>query len=191
MKNEYSIREKIAYRAGLVLRAESAILRKGRGNFVALKQHFPSILMCCVEELAQSLVLGRVELPQVERPLLTQEDPADEHDLDYVDKLEFLVHHILDIGLESGQLSRTTPGQALLFPGGEPRGDSGSELGGRCPFGVTRLNDVEPPRLPPLYGLPVGALEPCGVGHLAHHGASALRLLAAHHFQFDIKILQP
>ena len=57
-----------------------------------------------VEELAQSLVLGRVELPQVEIPLLTQEDPADQHDLDYVDKLELLACHIPNTFLESVQL---------------------------------------------------------------------------------------
>ena len=119
--------------------------------------------MCCIEEPVQSLVLGRVELPQVESLLLAREDPADEHDLDYVDEFDLLVHHVLNTCLESGQLSRTTPGQALLLPGGEPRGDARSELGGRCPFRVTRLYDVEPPRLPPLYGLHEGALEPCNV----------------------------
>ena len=35
-------------------------------------------------------MLGRVELSQGKIPLLTREDPADEHNLDYVDKLEFL-----------------------------------------------------------------------------------------------------
>ena len=39
-------------------------------------------------------MLGRVELPQVEGPLLTREDPADEHDLDYVDEFELLGHHV-------------------------------------------------------------------------------------------------
>ena len=62
--------------------------------------------MCRVEELAQNLVLGRVELPQVEIPLLTREDPTDEHELDYVDKLELLACHILDTFLESVQLYR-------------------------------------------------------------------------------------
>jgi hypothetical protein len=66
-------------------------------------------------------------------------------DLDYVDEFELLVHHVLNTRLESGQLSRTTPGQALLLLGGEPRGEARSELGGRCPFRVTRLGDVEPP----------------------------------------------
>ena len=46
--------------------------------------------MSCVEEAVQSSVLRRVELPQVEGPLLTREDPADEHDLDYVMSLSFL-----------------------------------------------------------------------------------------------------
>ena len=77
-----------------------------------------------------------------------------------IDEFELLVDHVLNTCLESSQLSRTTPGQALLLPGGEPRGDARSELGGRCPYGVTQLGDIEPPRLPPLYGLHEGALEP-------------------------------
>ena len=65
--------------------------------------------MRCVKEPGRSLVLGRVELPHIEAPSLARENPADEHDLDYVDKLELLVHQLLDAGLESGQLSRITP----------------------------------------------------------------------------------
>ena len=84
--------------------------------------------MLCVEEPGQSLVLGWVELPQVKSSSLTRENPAEEHDLDHVDELDFLAHHVLDAGLESGQLYRRTPGQALLFPGSEPRGDSGSKF---------------------------------------------------------------
>ena len=90
-------------------------------------------------------MLGRVELPQAEIPLLAREDPADEHDLDYINKFELLAHQVLEACLESGQLSFFTLRQALLFPGGEPRRDSGSELGGCDPFRVTRLGDVEPP----------------------------------------------
>ena len=90
--------------------------------------------MSHVEEPVQSSVLRRVELPQVELPLLAREYPADEHNLDYVDKLELLVHHVLNSCLESGQLFRTTPGQALLFPGGEPRGDARWEIRGRLPM---------------------------------------------------------
>ena len=47
-------------------------------------------------------MLRRVELPQVESPSLTREDSADEHNLDYVDKFELLVHQGLDACLESG-----------------------------------------------------------------------------------------
>ena len=66
-------------------------------------------------------MLRRVKLPQVEGPLLTLEDPVDEHNLDYVDKFELLVHQGLDACLESGQLSFLTPRQARFLPGGEPR----------------------------------------------------------------------
>ena len=90
--------------------------------------------MSRVEEPVQSLVLRRIELPQVELPLLAREDPTDEHNLDYVHKLELLVHHVLNTCLESGQLFRTTPGHALLFPGGAPHGDARSELGGPLPM---------------------------------------------------------
>ena len=147
--------------------------------------------MSHVEEPVQSLVLRRVKLPQVELPLLARDDPADEHNLDYVDKLELLVHHVLNTCLESGQLSRTTLGQALLFPGGEPCGDARSEFGDRCPFRVTRLRDIEPPRLPPFDGFHEGALKPKDVGHFAHHGASALRLTSAHDLRLDAEDLQP
>ena len=78
-----------------------------------------------------------------------------------------------------------------LFPGGEPCGDAGSEFGGRCPFGITRLGDVEPPRLPPLDGFHKGALQPRNVGHPAHHGASPLRLAALHNLWLDTEGLEP
>src|SRR4051812_159426 len=160
MKDKYPVRGKIAYRTGLTLRAESAILDGGSGSLGALEKHLPGIFVRCVEEPSQSSVLGRIELPQIESPLLTREDPADEHNLDYVDEFELLAHQVLDTCLESGRLFRTTPLKALLFPGGEPYRGSGSDLGRCDPFGVTRLDDVEPPPLPPLYGLHKGALEP-------------------------------
>ena len=62
-------------------------------------------------------------------PVFDRENPADEHDLDHVDKLDLLVPHTFDAGLESGQLHRFAPGQALLFPRGEPHGNSGSDYG--------------------------------------------------------------
>ena len=85
----------------MTLRAESAILSSGCGSLDALEKHLPGIFAHHVEEPAQSSVLCRVELPQIEGPLLTQEDPADEHDLDYVDKFELLACHIPDTFLES------------------------------------------------------------------------------------------
>ena len=78
------------------LRAESVILSSGCGGLGALEKHPPGIFVRRVEEPAQSLVPRQVELPQVESPLLTREDPADEHNLDYVDKLDLLVHQGLD-----------------------------------------------------------------------------------------------
>ena len=86
----------------MALCAESAILSKGRRYLGALEQHLPDVLVRRVEKLSLRLVLGRVELPQIEYPSLTREDPTDEHDLDYVDELDFLAHRVLDAGLESG-----------------------------------------------------------------------------------------
>ena len=65
--------------------------------------------MRCVKEPGQSLVLGRVKLPQVKSPSLTREDSAEEHDPNYGDKFNLLVNQVFDAGLESGQLSRITP----------------------------------------------------------------------------------
>ena len=52
------------------------------------------------------VVLRRIELPHIEAPSLARENLADEHDLDYVDKLELLACHIPDTFLESVQLHR-------------------------------------------------------------------------------------
>ena len=62
--------------------------------------------MSRVEEPIQISVLRQIELPQGELPLLAREYPADEHNLDYVDKLELLACHTLDTFLESIQLHR-------------------------------------------------------------------------------------
>ena len=91
MKNKYPVRGKTAYRVGLVLRAESAILGSGRVDLGALEKHLPSIFVHCVIELSQRLVLGRFELPQVEYLLLALENPVEEHDLDYDDEFNLLV----------------------------------------------------------------------------------------------------
>ena len=89
--------------------------------------------------------MRRVELPQIEGTLLTQEDPADEHDLDYVDKPELLVHQGLDAFLQSGHLFFVAPRQARLLPGREPRRGSGSEFRGCDPLRIAWLGDVKPP----------------------------------------------
>ena len=92
MENKCPVKGKIAYLAGLTLRAESAILGSGCRGLGTLEQHLPGIFIHSVEKPAQSLVLHRIELPQIESPLLARENPVDEHDLDYIDKLELLVH---------------------------------------------------------------------------------------------------
>ena len=92
MENKCPVKGKIAYLTGLALRAESAIFGSGCGSLGALKQHLPGIFVPSVEEPAQGSVLIRIELPQFEGPLLARENPADEHDLDYVDKLELPFH---------------------------------------------------------------------------------------------------
>ena len=92
MENKCPIKGKIAYLASRTLRAESAIFGSGCGSLSTLKQHLLDIFICSIEEPAQSLVLRQIELPHIEAPSLARENPADEHDLDYVDKLELLVH---------------------------------------------------------------------------------------------------
>ena len=109
MKSKCPIKDNIAYLASRTLRAESAIFGSGCGSLSALEQHPPGIFVHSVEEPAQGPVLCRIELPQIEVPLLAWENPADEHDLDYIDKLKLLVHQGLETGLKSGQLFRTTP----------------------------------------------------------------------------------
>ena len=87
---------KTTYRAGLALRAESVILSNGGRDLGALEQHPPGIFMSRVEEPVQSSVLRWIALPQGKLPLLAREYPANEHNLDYVDKLELLIHHVLN-----------------------------------------------------------------------------------------------
>ena len=94
----------------MALCAESAVLGGGRRYFGGLEQHLPDVFMRRVKELSQRLLFGRIELPHVECPSLTREDPTEENDLDHVDKLDLLAYHIFDAVLESGQLCRRTPG---------------------------------------------------------------------------------
>ena len=92
MENKCPVKGKIAYLASRTLRAESAIFGSGCGSLGALKQHPPGLFIRSVEEPAQSLVLRQIKLPHIEVPLLAWENPADEYDLDYVDKLELPFH---------------------------------------------------------------------------------------------------
>ena len=82
------------------------IFRRGWWYLAGLKKHLPDVFVCRIEELSQHLVFGRVELPHIKSLSLTREDPAEEHDLDYIDEFNLLVHQVLDAGLESGQLCR-------------------------------------------------------------------------------------
>ena len=130
-----------------------AVLGCGRRYFRGLEQCLPHVFVLHAIEPLKRLAFGWDELPQIECPPLARQNSANEHDLDHIDKLDVLVLHAQDAGLESGKLCRFTPGQALLFLGGEPHGGSGPEFGGRRPVGVAWLDDVEPPRLPPFHSL--------------------------------------
>ena len=80
-------------------------------------------------------MLRRVELPQIKVPLLTREDPANEHNLDYIDELDRLAHQGLDACLQSGHLFFVAPRQARLFPGHKPRGGLDRNSGAAIHFG--------------------------------------------------------
>ena len=95
------------YRIGSAFCAESAIFGYGRWYLIGLEKYLPDVFVHRAEELLQHLVFGWVELTQIVSPSL---NPAEEHDLDHVDKLDFLAYHILDAGLKSGQLHRRAPG---------------------------------------------------------------------------------
>ena len=145
---------------------EPTVLGCGRRYFGGLEQRLPRVFVLHAVEPLKRLVFGRSELPQIECPPLARQNLMNEHDLDHVDKLDVLVLHIIDAVLESGQLRKFTLGQALLFLGGEPHGDSRSEFGGRRPVGVARLGGIETPRLPPLHGFCKGVVKPGDVMHL-------------------------
>ena len=58
---------------------------------------FPTRLTSWKEKgLSWGSSVERDGLPQGKLPLLAREYPADEHNLDYVDKLELLIHHVLN-----------------------------------------------------------------------------------------------
>ena len=92
MENTRPLKDRITYLISWTLQAESVIFGSGCGSLGALEHHLPDLFVRGVEEPIQSLVLRRIELPHIEAPSLARENLADEHDLDYVDKLELLVH---------------------------------------------------------------------------------------------------
>ena len=89
---------------------KSTVLGCGRRYFGGLEQRLPCVFMRHAVEPPKRLVFGRDELPQIKCPPLARKNPANEHDLDHIDKLDVLVLHALDAGLESGQLRRFAPG---------------------------------------------------------------------------------
>ena len=88
---------------------EPAVLGYERRYLGGLEQRLPCVLMLHAVEPLKRLVFGQDELPQIECPSLARQNPANEHDLDHVDKLDVLVPHALDAVYESGQLCRFAP----------------------------------------------------------------------------------
>src|SRR3954463_9821345 len=106
----------------------SAIFRSGGGAIGAFGQHLPDVFIRRVEERVEGSVLRRIVFPQSEIPLLAREDQTNEHDLDYVNMPDRLVHQGLDASLQSGHFALVAPRQARLLPGLETRGGSGSKF---------------------------------------------------------------
>ena len=88
---------------------EPTVLGYERRYFGGLEQRLPRVLVLHAIEPLERPVFGRDELPQIECPPLARQNPANEHDLDHVDKLDVLVLHALDAVDESGQLCRFAP----------------------------------------------------------------------------------
>ena len=85
------------------------VLGYGRRYLEGLEQRLPRVFVLHAVEPLKRLVFGRDELPQIDCPPLARQNPANEHDLDHVDKLDVLVLHAFDTGDESDQLCRFAP----------------------------------------------------------------------------------
>ena len=83
---------------------DPTVLSYERRYFGGLEQRLPRVLVLHAIEPLERPVFGRDELPQIECQPLARQNPANEHDLDHVDKLDVLVLHAFDACLESGQL---------------------------------------------------------------------------------------
>ena len=86
-----------------------AVLGCGRRYFGGLQQHLPCAFVRHVVEPLEHLVLDWDELPQTDCPPLAGQDPANEYDLDHIDKFDVLVNHALDAHLQRCQLVRRGP----------------------------------------------------------------------------------
>ena len=88
---------------------EPTVLGYERRYFGGLEQRLPRVFVLHAIEPLERLVFGRDELPQIECPPLARQNPANEHDLDHIDKLDVLVLPTLDAVVESSQLCRFSP----------------------------------------------------------------------------------
>ena len=80
---------------------EPTVLGYERRYFGGLEQHLPRVFVLHAIEPLERLVFGWNELPQIKCPPLARQNPANEHDLDHVDKLDVLVLNALDAVYES------------------------------------------------------------------------------------------
>ena len=90
------------------------VLGRIRSHLVVLEKHLPDVFVRSAEEMQQSLVLGRIELPQMASLALAWKDPANKHHLDHINKLDILVNLAPDARLKRWKLVRQRPVQALL-----------------------------------------------------------------------------
>ena len=116
------------------------------------------------KEPHQGLVLLWIKLPQRAASALAREDPANQHHLNYIDKLDVLGYHALNARLQRYQLIGRTPVRTLLDPGGESHGSAGAEFGSSGPGGAAGFRDVEPLFLPLLYCIHKSAFQPGDIG---------------------------
>ena len=80
-----------------------------RPCLVGLEEDLPDTFVRDAEEVLQGLVLDRIEFLQIAGPTLAWKDPAKEHHMDHIDKLDVLVDHALDAHLQRCQLVRRGP----------------------------------------------------------------------------------
>ena len=81
---------------------EPTVLGYERKYFGGLEQRLPRVLVPHAIEPLERPVFGQEKFPQIECPPLARLDPANEHDLDRVDKLDVLLLHALGAVLNSG-----------------------------------------------------------------------------------------